>query len=115
GGHGIKTNFPISLPEGQSLLVGRNLSVPNLFGISRGAALTELPAQGLVENSLWSRGSLLVTRMGNELFLFDRGTRNPFAIWSEDILPAFSIVYFPQVLTGAIDKVSYGTHRARYQ
>ena len=115
GSHGIKTSFPISLIEGQSLLIGRHLSIPNLFGISRGKVLTELPAQGNISNSLWSRGGLLAIRTGDEIFLLDRGSRNPLAVWSEDILPGFSMIYHPQIITGSLEKVSFGANKARFQ
>jgi hypothetical protein len=67
------------LQNGESVIIGRPLRLPSEFlGVSLGQQF-EIPVGVKIPDASWSRGGLLVSRDrdGSNVFVFDRGMRQP--------------------------------------
>lgn len=72
---GAKREFaPVELHEGSAVLIGRELSIHDLYGHSFVGESIEVPVAAKVSGRQVSRGGLLVIRKDGFIYLFDRGS-----------------------------------------
>jgi hypothetical protein len=106
-GH-IRNTFPLTLHNGEAIIVGRNLTINSIFGISSSEGLTGIPVDGRIDHGLWSRACLIIARHNDEIFLLDRGTRNSFVVWSKARTPGSCFIYHPEPQVHSTGRVLYG-------
>jgi hypothetical protein len=97
------------LRNGESIVVGRSLSLPDdILGVNISRKI-EVPVDIRIveERAAWSRGSLCIYRSGDgrDLFLLDRGTRSP--ICSPDELGAIQ-TYVPRTVIAPDGSIFFG-------
>jgi len=74
-----------SIGEAQSLVVGRDLRIHELFGLSRenGEPFSEIKAADGIESNFYSRGGLRILRL-NGIYVFNCGVINHFRVVGYD-------------------------------
>jgi hypothetical protein len=68
---------PVELPEGSAVLIGRALKISEVYGSRLANAPLEAPVAALLSSEKVSRGALMVVRHQGEVYLFDRGSKEP--------------------------------------
>lgn len=76
-GRGKQEFAPVDLAEGSALLIGRALKVSEMYGNRLADAPLEAPVEALLTSEKVSRGALMVVRHQGEIYLFDRGSKEP--------------------------------------
>lgn len=77
----VESSFPIIIREGESILIGRDLGVRGLFGIeNENNPILRYSIKGRINDSSVSRAGLIIFRLDNRIFVFNRGSMNNYQI-----------------------------------
>jgi hypothetical protein len=79
--HNVKHSFPQMIRNGESILVGRDLGIKELFGVSRKSnPILLVEVKGNIEDPNVSRAGLMIFRHKNRIYIFNRGSMNNYVI-----------------------------------
>jgi len=77
----IESRLPVMLNDGESLMIGRNLGIKELFGLRRRKEpILLVRVKGQIDDPNVSRAGLMIFRLRNKLYLFNRGSMNNYSI-----------------------------------
>lgn len=85
----------LRLKDGESLFIGRDLRIKELFGIAFPSHPLSISADVHLSDSHHSRIGLEIRRNGNRITVLDRGSKNAITLSQESVRSALTVVFQP--------------------